>query len=271
MPIALLYHDVIPTGADDTSGFHGPGAARYKLTLGEFQHHLEAIQNVVRQRPVADTVSIARVGQPWLMTFDDGGSSSLSPIADWLEDRNWRGWFFMTTNQIDQPGFLTKSELRELARRGHMIGSHSCSHPQRMSYLPWQRLLDEWSRSVATLEDILGSPVSIASVPGGFYSHTVARAAAASGIQLLFNSEPTSGKSVVDGCQILGRYTIYRGMPARSAANLLAQRRSRWKQMMTWKAKKLAKKLGGVGYLAVREKILARLYPSSPRTPESLR
>ena len=40
---ALMYHDVVPAGAEDTSGFPGRDAALYKVTPELFDTHLEAI------------------------------------------------------------------------------------------------------------------------------------------------------------------------------------------------------------------------------------
>ena len=44
---ALMYHDVVPEGAEDTSGFPGRDAALYKVTPRQFEAHLDAIQKSV--------------------------------------------------------------------------------------------------------------------------------------------------------------------------------------------------------------------------------
>ena len=109
------------------------------------------------------------------------------------------------------------------------------------------------------MEDILGEPVSVASVPGGSYSRPVARAAASVGIRALFTSEPTIKFHKVDGCLVLGRYTLWRGMPAEIAAALVAGKTApRLKQFFTWNAKKAAKILGGEHYLWLRRALLNR-------------
>ena len=53
-------------------------------------------------------------------------------------------------------------------------------------------MVSEWSRSRAMLEDILGHAVDVASVPGGYFSAVVARAAREAGIRVLFTSEPVT-------------------------------------------------------------------------------
>jgi peptidoglycan/xylan/chitin deacetylase (PgdA/CDA1 family) len=259
MAITLLYHDIVPPGNDDFSGFAGPGAARYKLSPEEFQKHLQAITTVVPHGTATDDDRL-------LLTFDDGGASAWD-IAELLEAHGWRGHFFITTNCIGKPTFLTAEQIRALHRRGHLLGSHSHTHPARMSSCSREELQHEWRTSCTTLADLLGEPVTTASVPGGFYSRAVAEAAAHAGIRLLFNSEPTMRWEEVNGCRIAGRYTVYRGMTAEAVAALAAGRRApQLRQALSWNLKKLAKAVGGRAYLSLRQLLLARAYaPSSLR------
>ena len=263
MPITLLYHDVTLANADDSSGFAGPEAARYKLTPDEFARHLDAVATKVTQSPLVTTAveELRRAASDsWLITFDDGGVSAITDIAEQLERHGWRGWFFIATDFIDTPSFCTRAQLRELHERGHVIGSHSCSHPERISNCSREQLLDEWSRSRSILAEIIGQPVTTASVPGGFYSREVARAAVASGIEVLFNSEPTTSLFDESGGLIIGRYNVYRGMPATDAAALVSSPVRRWRQSAFWNAKKVAKVIAGPAYKALRQRLLRRAY-----------
>src|SRR2546425_524193 len=138
------------------------------------------------------------------------------------------------------------------AGRGHVIGTHSCSHPARMARCSWDRLIDEWSRSAQALADVLGEPVRVASVPGGAYSRRVAGAAAAAGLVALFTSEPTMRCRVVDGCLVVGRYVLRRGAHATVAAALASGARAvRLRQLWLWNLKKVAKAVGGDLYPAL--------------------
>lgn len=259
--ISILYHDVVTKDRPDSSGFPGRDAAAYKLERDEFERHLEAIAGAAHERPATaqELLNWTGKGFPFLLTFDDGGLSAYTCIADLLEKYGWYANFFITTDYIDSPSFLTKEQLRELRKRGHTIGSHSCSHPTRMSHCSWERLLEEWERSVHVLSDILGEQVSVASLPGGYYSTQVAEAAFRAGIRVLFISEPTTRCHFVEGCLILGRYTIWRGMPPETAAGIVAGKLSpRLKQFAFWNLKRLAKTLGGKYYLRLRELRFAR-------------
>ena len=225
-----------------------------------FQRHLEAI----RDSAGASGASIVSNAAPWsgrpvFLTFDDGGASAHDCIAPIFESFGWRGHFFITTGRIGSAGFAGETQIRDLRRRGHVIGSHSSTHPTRMSYIPWEQMKDEWSVSKARLEDILGEPVKTASVPGGFYSKKVAQAAALAGIEVLFNSEPEARVHFVDGCLVAGRYAILRDTPpAISGAIAAGSLLPRWKQSVLWKAKKVAKAAGGGAYLRVREALVSK-------------
>jgi peptidoglycan/xylan/chitin deacetylase (PgdA/CDA1 family) len=242
--LALMYHDIFDGGAADSSGFPGGAAASYKLETDVFADHLDAIRAVQPQLPL-------------YLTFDDGGSSAVG-IAGLLEERGFRGHFFVTTDFLDTATFLSRADVRELARRGHVIGSHSCSHPTRMARCSRSQMLDEWRRSKATLEDVLGAPVDSASVPGGHYSRTVAETAAEAGLRTLFTSEPTTRSHQVDGCLVHGRFAIQRmHSPAYAAALASGALAPRTRQFVFWHVKKLGKIVAGDLYLKVRSRLLA--------------
>jgi len=256
--LAIMYHDVVE-GDLESSGFPGAGANVYKLERADFSRHLDAI----REATAAGQPQILESRRDWgsrlpvLLTFDDGGVSAHGIIAAMLEERGWRGHFFITTDWIGRPGFLNEGQIRELRRRGHVIGSHSSSHPARMSRVSWDQMRREWQDSTQALAKILQEPVKVASVPGGYYSRRVSEAAALAGIEALFTSEPTNLARESGGCLVLGRYVVQRGMGPEWSGGFAAGRLApRWKKAAFWTAKKSAKALGGEAYLRVREMLL---------------
>jgi peptidoglycan/xylan/chitin deacetylase (PgdA/CDA1 family) len=247
-----MYHDVVPAGAEDTSGFPGIDAALYKLTPDLFEAHLRAITN--RFHPSAPSALPARPGP--VLTFDDGGVSALM-AADLLERHGLAGHFFITVNYIGSAGFLTGDDLRALRQRGHTIGSHSCSHPLRMGHGSRQHVLEEWTQSRAVLSDLLGADVTAASVPGGDFGPIVAEAAAAAGFTRLFTSEPTRQSREMCGLTVHGRFTIQRWTSPETAGAAAAGTWLPWAgQIVAWNAKKIGKRLGGTRYLQLRRLIL---------------
>jgi peptidoglycan/xylan/chitin deacetylase (PgdA/CDA1 family) len=253
----LMYHDVVAPGRHQESGFPEADAALYKLSPARFAAHLDAL---AAQLPAPALLPDTGVNGSWCVTFDDGGVSAATEIAPALASKNWRGYFFMTTDYIGREAFLSVAQLRELQAQGHVIGSHSCSHPPRFSALSYTDMLREWRDSLAKLADLLGGPVATASVPGGFYSREVARAAAEAGVKILFTSEPTAKTDTIDGCLIVGRYSIQRGTSPQAAAALAAGKfLPAAQQNLLWNTKKLAKKLIGPLYAAVRVKAAQKL------------
>lgn len=260
MPRVLMYHDVVD-GDFDTSGFPGGGPAHYKLRIDEFERHLTVIGSLPKRPTLLSRVddSGKADSDAVLITFDDGGISAATIIADALERRGWRGHFFITADYIGKNGFVSASQIRDLAQRGHIIGTHSCSHPSRMSSCTQRELMYEWQRSREVLSEIVASPITVASVPGGYYSRDVATAAAASGLSDLFTSEPTTRVSNVNGLRVYGRFSIHRGTStAKVAAISSGAPYALMKEAALWKLKKVLKFAGGGMYLRMRRLILNR-------------
>lgn len=90
-------------------------------------------------------------------------------------------------------------------------------------------------------------------------SAAVAEVARDVGIRILFTSEPTTHLEYSGSCMIVGRYTLRRAHEARTAERLTSSDPSaRAAQWLTWNAKKLAKRLGGERYLALRRRLFER-------------
>lgn len=256
----LLYHDVIRGGDPHASGFPGATAARYKVDWGAFVEHLDALERVTAGPPdvIDDLLAGRAAGKSWSITFDDGGSSALA-AGEELARRSWRGHFFCVSDLVGRSGFIGVEEITALRRMGHVIGSHSRSHPARISALPWPDLVQEWRASAERLGALLGEPVLSAAVPGGYYSPVVARAAAAAGVTALVTSEPVRRARSVDGCLVVGRHAVRRTTPAATVAQAAAGRRKPWlRQRAAWSVAKAAKAVGGESYVKARAALLAR-------------
>lgn len=188
--VNLMYHDVV-LESDKSSGFCHDGAFQYKVLKGDFAEHLEQTAD--------DDVC-------W--TFDDGGLSALTEAAPMLEAKGLKGVFFIATKYIGTKGFLSEEDIRELDRRGHVIGSHSHTHPENLTRLSKEELQDEWQTSVDILERILGKKVTVASVPNGYDNKDVFEAAYHAGIRTIYTSTPTNKEEQKYGLSIRGRYAV---------------------------------------------------------------
>jgi len=252
--LALCYHDIVPEGGAEESGFRGPDAATYKLSLVRFSEHLRALN-------MSGEKNRFRI----LLTFDDGGSSA-SNAADELERAGHRGYFFITTGLIGRPGFLNAPQIADLHARGHIIGSHGASHRGRMNRMPEEALVREWSDSVRVLSSIVGSAILTGSVPSGFYAPRVARAAAAAGIRQLFTLLPTTRTVQTFGCEVLGRFTVRSWSPAsRVQALARGHLRPRVEEALSWRFRELLKTVGGSAYTGFRRAFFERHFPAPLR------
>ncbi|MFL6622865.1 MAG: polysaccharide deacetylase family protein [Sulfurifustis sp.] len=248
--LSLLLHDVYERDASE-SGFAGPGADRYKLSVAELEAQLAAVGRVRRDRPIllSEPPTGAGATIPFAITVDDGGLSYYTAVADRLEARGWRGHCLVTTGFIGRRGFLDARHLRELRARGHVIGTHSVSHPPRFAACTRAQMLREWSDSRKTLQDILGEDVNVGSIPGGYFSRDVARAADAAGLKVLFTSEAHTRVRRIGGCRLIGRFAVRAGdRPEFSARLANLERFTLWREWAVWNGKKAAKFVLGADY-----------------------
>jgi peptidoglycan/xylan/chitin deacetylase (PgdA/CDA1 family) len=260
--ISLMYHDVVSGDDWDASGFKGNGAERYKMTAADFGKHLAALASLKG----AGSGSAARVlsGEGsadggFFLTFDDGGASAGGIILEMLEEHGFIGHFFITASRIGEPEFVTEDQIRSIRDRGHVVGSHSWSHPLRFGTLSDEKQRAEWSRSIERLSSILGEKVTVASVPGGYYTRAVAENASKSGIRFLFNSEPVVKLQRIKDVIVAGRYAVLQHTTANECRSLATGALwPGWRQAVWWNAKKIGKRMFGSIYLKVRKSLLER-------------
>jgi peptidoglycan/xylan/chitin deacetylase (PgdA/CDA1 family) len=248
----LIYHDVASPAAREQTGFPGPAAGLYKLTPEAFEAHLEAIAQ--HAGPDAAHPDRGRV----TLTFDDGGASA-PWVAACLERRGWRGVFFIVTGRIGTPGFASAEELIRLAQSGHVLGSHTDTHPSYMGRLSADVVGREWVRSRDALSDLLGTSVRWAAVPGGSVSPTVVHQAAAAGYERLYTSTPSVRPRDANGMKVQGRFSIWAADPPEMAGALAAAHlRPRARRWIGWQTKSAAKRVNPAAYEFLRRRLAER-------------
>jgi peptidoglycan/xylan/chitin deacetylase (PgdA/CDA1 family) len=251
--ISLMYHDIVTSKADiDSSGFNSPDANHYKVDSVDFSKHLSKIYS--DNKFVSTFKSKAgSVNTPIFLTFDDGGKSAILEARTVLNKFNAKGHFFITTSMIGEPNFLTEEDIIQLDQEGHIIGSHSHTHPLKISALKPNEIKNEWKCSIETLQKILKKEITVASIPGGFYSNEVVEFASKCGIKTLFTSEPKRSFSNLYGCNLIGRYTVVRNTPLSNIEKIYQENDLfLFKQFAFWELKKILKKYFGSQYAALR-------------------
>jgi peptidoglycan/xylan/chitin deacetylase (PgdA/CDA1 family) len=199
---AFLYHDV--TDDPSASGFQRPTAMRYKQSRVDFAGHLDGIARGGLAPETVSRLDFSRPGRHILVTFDDGGRGALY-AAEELNRRGWKAHFFITTGLLGTRTFLDAGQLRYLQSCGHVIGSHSHTHPDIFKAISFRQMIQEWRTSSRILSDLLGDACVTGSVPGGDVSRRVFQSAHEAGLKYLFTSDPILVPRRVGDCWILGR------------------------------------------------------------------
>jgi len=232
-----MYHEV--TDDPTTSGFQRPAALPYTFSRTAFASHLDAFATGPLAPELISDIDLARNvrGRHLVLTFDDGGASAMY-AAEQLARRGWKAHFFIITARIGERTFLKPADIRALRSAGHMIGTHSHTHPDIFRSLSPALMASEWGVSRAILEALLGEPCVAASVPGGDISRMVLESAGEAGARYLFTSEPLLAPERLGDTWILGRVILKSGMSAATIRELVAFR--------GWQRAKLLRRLGGL-------------------------
>lgn len=140
-----------------------------------------------------------------LLTFDDGWAGTLHLAAPILRDAGAEATVFVTTDLIDKPVFLTRSELANLPKE-LQLGSHTKTHCF-LNELPENRIREELRVSKQVLEEITGREIDTISIPNGAVDKRVKQIAAEVGYRLVFTSEVHSNTRQTGALEI-GRAAV---------------------------------------------------------------
>lgn len=110
--------------------------------------------------------------KPVILSFDDGYEDNYRVVLPMLEERGMKAVFYMVTNDIGQPGYLTWDNLFDMERRGMEIGSHTANHLPLTTLTPAQQR-DELRLSKLTLEWKGMKTIYSFSYPNGAYDDSI--------------------------------------------------------------------------------------------------
>ena len=134
------------------------------------------------------------IGNPILLTFDDGFESMISTVSPFLASESIPFACYVTTDYINQEGYMSEKQLRELSQNPLCtIGSHMCTH-SKTRQMSSEQVRDEWVKSKEILESITGKGVRHAALPYGSYlscTEKSKRIALASGYSTIANTIAT--------------------------------------------------------------------------------
>lgn len=250
----LMYHEV--ETPERAPVYRDPGYVRYVIDEETFRSQLDWLTaNQFRGVSVGEALDRHDTHlRTVALTFDDGCESDAEVAAPLLADHGFNGTFYVVTDWIARPGFMSATQIRRLAAAGFEIGSHSASH-RFLSDLDAAELRRELVESRQRLEEITGQPVVHLSCPGGRHNALVARAAREAGYETMATSR--IGLNAPGNLYGLNRIAIYRDTRltqfAAACQGRIAARRL--KQRTLDAAKRM---LGNGAYVALRDGLLGR-------------
>lgn len=159
--VCLMYHDV-STEAVGVSG----GPRHFSVTRRVFSEQLDQLAaEGFRARSIAECLA-APVERQVAISFDDGDLGQFENGHAELVKRGMTATFFVTTDWVGRPEYVSWSQLREMRAAGMSIGSHSKSHPF-LSELDEARLRAELLDSKNRIDQELEQATDTLALPGG--------------------------------------------------------------------------------------------------------
>lgn len=157
----LLYHHVQNTDYP----------SRYRVPPEKFEQQMKLLHDWEYTTITTDmlveaiTKGAALPPRPVLITFDDGDMDVYENAFPIMQKYGFTGVFYLVANYVNQPGYITVEQIREMTGAGWEIGSHSLNHIDLVLNPKRQRA--EVVESKQKLEKLLGVPVRTFAYPFG--------------------------------------------------------------------------------------------------------
>ena len=190
----LMYHRIVPVA--EVSGSNR-GLVVPPTT---FDKQMTALANAGWKTITAATLAhdlASRIRPPaksFVITFDDGWADGFKYAFPILRKHGFVASYYVISERIDQPGFLSSAELQALVASGNEIGDHTVSHKSLPSQAP-SDLKTQVDQAASRIAQVTGQwPVSLAYPYGRKSTKVLAGVAACPVLQIAFleSSRPSS-------------------------------------------------------------------------------
>jgi peptidoglycan/xylan/chitin deacetylase (PgdA/CDA1 family) len=247
--ICLMYHEIEAPGRPVVDG--APGYLRYVVRLDDFRAQLDQIVSA-GLRGLSLSQALRDGSSPSVViTFDDGCESDWLVAAPELHARGLGATFYITTGFLGRRGYLTRSQVRELADAGFDIGCHTESH-RFLTDLSGRDIRAEIGRSRDTLEEIIARPVVHLSCPGGRWSAEVATIARKMGYRTVATSRVGANDEGTDA-YALARNAVYRHTSPDAFERMVHGRGLRRQRLQQLALDTVKRAVGNGWYVKLRE------------------
>ncbi len=248
----LLYHAL----------FEGRGhTEKYAVAMDTFDRHIHYLSEEgfesISFHAFLDGFQPDPTKKYILITFDDGNDSDYSIAFRVIKKYGFVATFFVTVGRVGTRYYLGWDHLKEMVDNKMSVQSHGLSH-LFLSDLSDDNLQKELAESKRILQDKISLPVHFISLPGGFYSRRVLKAAQNAGYKGIATSGPGLNRlgSLEKEFTLYKRFVITRKTPMGGFrkivhAHLLFNAKSQGVYQLKSMAKKL---LGSRGYYRIWSK-----------------
>jgi peptidoglycan/xylan/chitin deacetylase (PgdA/CDA1 family) len=172
----LMYHYV-----DDQPPPAGPYADGLTVRTPDFIKELDYLSANGYHPVTLAEIYLAMAGirqlpeKPVALTFDDGGLDNHEVAFPLLEQHGFVATFFVISGRVGKDGQMGWDQLKEMAKAGMSVQSHSVSHPD-LTGLSDARLRAELVDSRAAISEAVDEPGYALCYPSGAYNQRVIQA-----------------------------------------------------------------------------------------------
>lgn len=143
---------------------------RHMAYLKKHRYHVislhELVESIKNKRPIPKKSVV--------ITFDDGYDDNYTYAYPVLKEYGFPATIFVLPDLVDQEGYLTLDQMKEMIQNGIEIGSHTSTH----AYLPdlsGEKLMEEIVHSKQKLEAMLHREAGYFAYPSGGFSGEIKR------------------------------------------------------------------------------------------------
>lgn len=206
----LMYHDVM--GAPASAGGAFDIKPPYGIDTAVFKEQMRVLsEKDYRSILFKEFSSVEPGSKPVVITFDDGLSGNFDQALPVLKKHGFKAVFFVISDKVGKPGYMTWDELKVLTDNGMSVQSHTVSH-ESLETLSMDEVCYELAESKRVIEERLGAKVDSISFPHGSYTGKVLQAAVESGYEFICTSDMVTNYATSRRPVVIGRIAVRRNL-----------------------------------------------------------
>ncbi|EDM35301.1 hypothetical protein PBAL39_13752 [Pedobacter sp. BAL39] len=163
----LCYHQIRDWKASDSKRAHDD-----IIPPAKFREHIKMLADsgyhTILPDQLYDYLKFGKAlpEKPIMISFDDTDLDQYTVGAPTLEKYGFKGVFFLMTVSIGRPRYMSKTQIKDLSDKGHVIASHTWNHKNFSQFTAedWDIQIDQPTKK---LEQITGKKITYFAYPYG--------------------------------------------------------------------------------------------------------